>query len=519
MSEKRLLKVLLVDDEPYILNGLSKLIDWEACGYEIAGLCSRASAALELALATRPQLMILDIEMPGMSGLELMERLRPELPDTRFVVLSAYDLFEYAQRALHNGAYQYLLKPIDQEKLTALLAEVRTLYEAEARREGQMRTLAAEAVKNHRLLCAYLVKEALTGEYSVWSEEQKSIFDRIRPGFEYQLLLVRFCRRPGEDHKPAYPCPVALEGDLQALMEHFGPMTYLTQEGVTVLLLTGDLPFRGTFLPPLKNPVAIGVAPVRKGLDGADSLLKTLLREFAERVYWSCGSAVLSLSGEPRELPEVTLPEGTAARLSTAIGRLDQAAAQKELETLKETLLQSVGSAAQVRERLLTLCGLVYQNACALGGEPPTPPDSRTFYDTETLENGIALVDGYLRRLLAAAARSGAGQSNIVGQVKRYIQEHYQEGSLRLGEIADQNFVNYTYLSHIFKKETGVSFYQYVLDIRLGEAKRLLLSTSLPIGEIALRVGYPDSKNFHHVFKKHVGMSPNRFRESPVSRE
>lgn len=121
-----MLKVILADDEPYIVQGLSLIIDWNQAGFEIIGTANNGQEALELIKSEDPDLIITDIRMPIMTGIELLEKVRSEnISDANFVILSGYNDFEYAKAAMRLGSIDYLLKPIDREELQAVLERVR----------------------------------------------------------------------------------------------------------------------------------------------------------------------------------------------------------------------------------------------------------------------------------------------------------------------------------------------------------------------------------------------------------
>ena len=120
-----MLKVMLVDDEPYILQGLQVLIDWESGGFEIAKLCSNGKEALKYLKENDVDLVISDIKMPEMSGLELLETVKKEkISDAEFVLLTGYDDFAYTQKAIRNGCLDYILKPVEEEELISVLRKV-----------------------------------------------------------------------------------------------------------------------------------------------------------------------------------------------------------------------------------------------------------------------------------------------------------------------------------------------------------------------------------------------------------
>ena len=123
-----MLKVMLVDDEPYILQGLQVLIDWESGGFEIAATCSNGREALKYLKENQVDLIISDIRMPEMTGLELLETVKKEkISDAEFVLLTGYDDFAYTQRAIRNGCLDYILKPVEEEELIAVLRKVSNL--------------------------------------------------------------------------------------------------------------------------------------------------------------------------------------------------------------------------------------------------------------------------------------------------------------------------------------------------------------------------------------------------------
>ena len=127
-----MLKVLLVDDEPFILQGIKVIIDWEKEGFEIAATAENGLEALEYLKKEKVDLIIADIRMPGMTGLELLEQIRrEEISDAYFVILSGYAEFDYARRAMQNKCTEYLLKPVDRETLLKLLHKVRALSDRE----------------------------------------------------------------------------------------------------------------------------------------------------------------------------------------------------------------------------------------------------------------------------------------------------------------------------------------------------------------------------------------------------
>lgn len=507
--------MLLADDEAYILSGLSRLIDWESLGYSICGMCVKSSAAMETALSTRPDLVIVDIEMPGMSGLTLMEKLRPRLPETRFVILSAYDLFEYARRAMELGACHYLLKPIDAEKLTELLLELSEQLERQNREKERQRRITEQVLRQDRLLSDYVIKEAFLGKTAEWDGELERLYDSIKDGYSYQLALFWFWKSPNMESE-----------SVRRLQKQAGRLSFCYED---LLVLVEEE------LPPERlreygelacEPAFIGCTPKRTGLSDARRFLSRACGELRQQACFEEPGKPILCGGEPSGDAAgsgvlFALREKRGARLTSCVMTLDADAARSELREIGAILRETCRSvpAEQLRELFRSLFTDVWKNVRMMlepgteeGGALPSPLDfSRLVRLSELLTEGERQAECMVERL-----RQSTGSREIVAEIKSYVKSHFQERDLKLSAIADKYYINYSYLSYIFKKKTGVNFYSYLLDIRLTEAKRLLRATTLPVTDIAALVGYPDSKNFHHLFKKHVGLSPNKYRGLPV---
>lgn len=177
-----MLKVLLVDDEPFILQGIKVIIDWEKEGFEIAATAENGLEALEYLKKEKVDLIIADIRMPGMTGLELLEQIRrEEISDAYFVILSGYAEFDYARRAMQNKCTEYLLKPVDRETLLKLLHKVRALSDRE-RQESKAHEEMEHAYFSRHLISLIHGKYDDVGNPMKAGESQRSLrfFQRCR---------------------------------------------------------------------------------------------------------------------------------------------------------------------------------------------------------------------------------------------------------------------------------------------------------------------------------------------------
>lgn len=179
-----MLKVIIVDDEPYIVQGLSMIIDWNTAGYEIIGTANDGEEALELIKSMDPDLVITDIKMPIMTGLELLEKVRVEkITDANFVILSGYNDFEYAKTAIRFGSIDYLVKPIDKEELLGVLERVRnTTVRVERQEEANSTTGTDSYVKE--FLSSLEKSGNSPDEISSSTEIKKDLMDELLHAIE-----------------------------------------------------------------------------------------------------------------------------------------------------------------------------------------------------------------------------------------------------------------------------------------------------------------------------------------------
>lgn len=517
-------KVMIVDDEHYILDGLAKLIEWNALGYKISGLFTKSSTAMEFARKNRPDLIITDIEMPGTNGLDMMAALRKDLPDTKFIILSAYDLFDYAQKAIQLGACQYLLKPIHKEKLTALLTELKETFVRQQQEKAYLDDITDNIDRSKRIITSYLVKEVFLGKFGDLDEETKKIYLSIKDNFIYQLVIVRFCRFLTEDGEYIHLKPDELKSDMSALEKNISPL-HFHYEDCLVFVTRGLQPDDIQKMSiKNRNVFSLGLTAENPDLENAHGFLERAYGEFLQISFFTEKESCFQLDGKTCDtLPNVTaflesIRETQGRKLLAGICALDPDAADKSLENI-ESIIKSNSRRIPVPNILSfyhsLFCMVKKEVASFLAEEDGLVPERQKAGTIlhlcqfgELLQYFKQYVDSTIERL----AKTHAGSKHIVNEVKSYVKSHFKDQHIKLNVIADKYFINYSYLSYIFKKQTGVNFYSYLLDIRLNEAMRLLRSTNLSINEIALDVGYPDSKNFHHLFKKHVGVAPNKYR-------
>ncbi|HHW30940.1 MAG TPA: response regulator [Clostridiaceae bacterium] len=518
-----MLKVILIDDEELILRGLLKIIDWEANGFTVAGAFSDSEEALAMAPTLQPHLVIVDIEMPGLSGLELIDALRDRLPYAKFVILSAHDQFKYAQKALQLGVFRYLLKPIDDNELSEALRLVRTsIYSM--MEEHRNRTKLQLDIQHHlSSLKSQIIREAVCDGFIRQGKDKPEFYDELLYNYSFHLCYIQICTQLNE-HFTYTPCSKShIDTIASYCTDELKCANIFRQEDCLVLVM--DSPIHNIDFNLLTKkfagitgmPVIIGLTQAFTGLSGAHSDYLKSFNSFQEEVFFTTESTFFRIASRSEHASEdfSSLLNDSKKILPPVLLQLDIESYSNYCENIYKYILamKNHTTPAAVHTFYGTLLNFVKRTSMSISGKNedafiPVPiPKFRHLADYNKY-----IVDMTESFLAEAINLCNVDSTRIVNQVKLYIRENYTESDLKLNKIADANFINYSYLSYLFKKTTGKNFSSYLTEVRIDEAKKLLLHSSLPINEIAKRVGYQNYQNFHYAFKNICGKSPNTYR-------
>lgn len=497
------MKILVVEDEVKIRKGIAGLIDRHT-GHTVVGEAKNGVEGYELALKYQPDVVITDIRMPEMDGLEMMRRLQERGGPWHFVILSGYSEFEYAKQALRCGAEDYLLKPLAPEDVTRILASIQEKIEAESRKTrgmpekklrdyliendlGSAEELAAACGCSKdgafRLLCAY-AGDAGQADRDVCLDR----FQKLKQMFPEQNLYYFFTESTRE-----FICFLEdenweqIQGELERklLGRKLSGRTWVwvsgRAEGLTELKAVYE---------DLKTCYGYGMV---LGYDGF------LSRERVEAF-----------------VPDLwQYPKVQESRLQKAFYKEDREEFKKAADQFLEELSQARILPGQIRESCMKMVNFLTGMA---------QEHNRGIY--EQLQNlhvvrqiGAAvtfweLTDIFFEVVNAFLQHMGQCEDISNYTIKRtidYIRMHYRE-SISLEGVAATLDITPEYLSTLFNREMGENFTAFLKKFRISHAKRLLKGTDKKIYEIARDVGYADPKYFNRVFKEEEGVSPGDYR-------
>ena len=519
---------MIVDDEAEVREAIARKIDWSALGFEVVAEAENGRDALEKAESLDLDVVLTDIKMPFMDGLELGAELAKRMPNLKLIVFSGFDEFEYAQEAIKLNVVEYVLKPVNAEELSKILGRVKDLLDQEIAQRRNIAQLSEAYRKSLPLMREKFLQELLRGPMDPREiQRQMERFGlSVREG-RYRAVAV--C---GIDSKGRAPdispelIPVSVRQMVdEALKGRCHREIFLNLASVIVVTAWDTEPVEA--LMSLMGEVCsecariLGVS-VTVGLGRAYERPEDLYKSYAE-ARAATEYKVLSGGGRPIYIQDMERLERTPLepdshreqQLLSAIkfGSKDQLCA------LVDQLLDADGADWSPQVRLIGILGTLMPIIQRYKlGEQEMLGERETWLpllreDTPRQRQRDWLVDLCQRMSGCLDQRRVSTAKRLVEEAERYIRENYQDSGLSVDRLCDHLHISQSYFSTIFKQETGRSYVQYLTDVRMEHAVELLRTTDDKTYLVAEKVGYDEPNYFSYVFKKRFGVSPSQFRK------
>ncbi len=526
-------RVLLADDEAEIRQGISRKIHWESLGFELAAQAENGAEALELAEQLRPDVVLTDIKMPFMDGLELCRRLRKELPAAKLVVFSGFDDFEYARQAVSMGVSEYIMKPINARELEQVLTGLRAQLEAQRQQRRDMEALRRRYEESLPVLRELFFARMLSGRMDpAQLAERAAHYELDLPGGPWVAAMVQMDLPAGG--QSAERDELLLLSVRTFLEEHFSleggwMRALLYSDGVALLAgLTGadqlysllDELERLCALAPscLGLGLTIGLGQLCEGPGQVHLSMEGALAALDYRLLMGGGRTLYIGDLEPDSSLRLTLDDEDQRALAAAVKVGDEAQLDATLHRLLDRVRASRLQPAQFQLYVLEIVTSLVRLARAGGVEVEEvfgpgfagAVPAAQLASLDRLGEWLAGCCRRLQKLLGRRRTDSAGRT--VEEAMAYIADHFAESELGVEAVCEHLHLSPTYFSTLFKRQTGKSFTACVTERRMEEAARLLRETGEKTYLIAQRAGYADPNYFSYVFKRHFGMTPSKYR-------
>ncbi len=495
-------RVLLVDDEKFIRLGLRTIITRTSSYFSEIDESVNGKQALDLLEQNRYDLLITDLVMPIMGGLELMERLQAMEHKPYTIILSGHDEFKFAQKAISFGAKAYLLKPIDREELIQQLEQAERELEQVQLLDG---VSAEQRIDRIRLL--------LHGT-SVQKEDD-NLFE-FKSGAYLAVLNSCACY----EHPEKQEHNEALVLRMNQYLESRGcpRFIFLDDKANVIALLPASADFLSLF-EELVEAAGEGSAGVSRMLFSPQELWGAYRQgEYALR-YTLLGGRVIVADNLPKEKEDYALP---IKNINQLVQMLDTSRKEELSQTVRDIFDEKIVTAhglrylervgMLVRERLVQYLSEHIPHETAFIREQEQ--GFRSIYHFSTLQDYIRYVIGFVMRLNEVMQQfyNLYRSDKSIELAVRYIQDNYHK-DLTMAQVANHIGLNYSYFSILFKEQTGMNFVNYLRLYRIEKAKELLKDPIYKIYEVGEMVGFNNTKHFATTFRTLTGISPREYRE------
>lgn len=504
------MKVLLIDDEYNIRKGLMTLIDWESLGCEIIGEASDGVMALEQISKLEPDLCIIDIKMPELDGISVIEKVCKESTNrTKFIVLSGFGEFEYAKRAMACHVKHYVLKPIDED---VLIEKVQMIREDLSKEDEYIELTKEQFLKN-----VIMSNKLLTEEDNIYIDNMRQVLSL--PWKSYQVLLLEV------KNMTTFQVEVIIGVIDHICHEYFNYGYELLQVGSHFCIILKDFVFNKTFKKveqfendlneSIATDVMVAVGCPVKLLDHVNQSYVDAKTLFEKKYLFDCNDILNFTMLKKVDTNEEINQETIVDEITKAIHMNQLEQINNLMEKQLVTMLQSgwsdkelVGEYIQLYIRVML--PLISQYDSLNSREYLHEDTLRKIYEQEDLRR----LNGFIKYQFAAVAEylSIDKPTDIVLVIKDYIKDNYMK-DIKIEELAKFFGYHSGYLGKQFKDKVGMPFNKYLDSVRISASHLLLKDNTLKIYEIAKRVGFNDPDYFAIKFKKYEGVSPNQYRK------
>lgn len=530
--------ILLVDDEEEVIQAIIRKIKWEYLGFSVLGYADNGVKALEMIEEHQPDVVMTDIKMPYMDGMELCSHIRMEYPAMKIVLFTGFDEFEYAKEAVHLEVEEYILKPVNSVELVNIFTHLKAKLDQEISERRSMEKLEQYYTESLPLLQANFYSTLIEGR--IHEEELQrylSDYQISLPGPLFCCLVIHMSSSQVPENMNSLFLAASVQKQAEERLGKRWRAKCFPYLGNSVLFaqlngeneiaeLTDDCDRFCKYVNRIIGAVVtVGIGQVcSSALDLAQSY-NTAREAVSYRAVYGASRAINIKEIAPSESGETRFTNDTELlnlfkkiRLNSRDEIIE--AVNQYIERISFPLKSLQQNQVVIMDLITALFRFSVNNDIAAEG---ISGDIGMLYEVllemepDALRKWLTDISLCFSESLVMA-RSRSTQS-FVSKAKEYVHSQYADAQLSLAQICEMLGVSNSYFSTVFKKETGKSFVGYVTDYRMEQAARLMIETNEKSYVIAQKVGYTDPNYFSYVFKRQFGVSPSKYRAEHTKSE
>ncbi|TBL75684.1 response regulator transcription factor [Paenibacillus thalictri] len=532
-------RLMIVDDEPVLRNGLAELVDWPKYNIQVAGVYWDGIEALEQLQRLDPHIVLTDVQMPRMNGVELSRKIRAFSSEIQIVFISGFDELEYLRNALQVQAVDYILKPLKHADLEAVLREIiRRLHETNEQKKNKQ-LMERKLSQSLPLLQAKHMQDFVKNgepEFGDWQERLhllelqfpvEGLFLMVVVSIDNRAdtlgalarnaqeqaaaRILQECENMIRPHAAAYYCFESGFGEYTCVMH------VQDAERMEPLLKQSEA-LKQTIYAAVNVPASIGIGEPFRRFDLLKQYYSMISQALKQKLYHGKSSTIYAKHVEKSEENTVLPSEPNVEKLLSAIKK--EGLMSEQLNPNIDQLFQRLRSGMELSlEDCRRICLRLVLDISAPYKLTHTEFIQRwekSFWDKisklDILDDMKDTVCIYLSELYSSILTGHCNKHHkTVSQLKRIMDAKF-DGKLTIEDLAKEMYMAPNYLSTIFKQETGVTINEYMMWVRIEKAKEMILNTNKRIVDISAAVGYTDPAYFTKVFKRHTGINPSEYK-------
>lgn len=520
-------RVILVDDEPVILRSLRVAVPWEELDLEIVGEARGGEAALQLVHELSPHMIISDIRMPGMDGITLMKEVLAENANRLFIFISGYGEFEYAREALREGAFDYLLKPIDHDELIEMIRRAKKTLEKQMENDKLLHSVQVLSVLARERMFAEFIEgnQSQTHlQHMRWLENSELMQDYFMAVIQLDHFMKLNEQWSPEERRLWL---FAVRNILGEWSMARGALTMFPfHGGEWVLLFPSTLTSQKEELGSdvirqiqlyTKLSCSIGFSQTVAGMERLSEAYQSAAKALYQRFYSDrAGVFVDQPSREHGADREAKYPKHLEAVLLDSIRTLNRERLLTALDETKQYIEEQAFSKEAAERIIVELTVVMFRQyeQMNLLSEWSLEGLLQELQSLETLHEMIGLLKTNFGRWISESRDSQFKDNvqTVIAKTQEYILSNYHK-DLSMEEVAERADLSISHFCLLFKQVTGYTFLEYLTECRIEKAKYILKNSHVKVFQVAPMVGYQDPRYFTQVFKKVTGMTPTEFRE------
>lgn len=542
-------KLLMVDDEEEVRRGIIEEIDWKTYGFKMVGEAENGMEALNMIDEVLPDVVITDIKMPSMDGLKLSEAIKKKNPTIKIIILTGFDQFEFAQKAVKLHIDEYLLKPVEAKEMINILQKVKLELDDEYAQKEDINLLREHYKKSLPVMKERFLNSIVTGNITKKQYEVKASKFNINlhgNGFVAAIVSIESNKPKVKDKQEdiiEHAAPfenneykiIAIINIINEVLNKYGHgLSFVKEESIVILIHSNAIEENAVM-----SRALIYLEEIRQNIEKYLSIqvtigVGTVCKDVCD-IHFSYQDAVLAIDykiilGQNKIICIEDLEDRKPYRLDIDVNKQQQlircikVGNRRDVEKIIESIFSELqtGNTAYIEYQIYLLDILTI----LLKVMKDTKIDMKSIFDSDY--NIIGVIQGFnnisegrewfkkicLKVMEAISDIRTNSFNNLVEQAKEYILVHYAEIDLCVQQISDYLHLSTGYFSGLFKRETGTTCLNYIISTRISNAKRLLESTDMMIYQIAEAVGFGEPYYFSFCFKKKTGLSPRQYRKN-----